>query len=177
MYVCVLVPRCSRAENSGIVMLGPAHVASNPVLVMSRLGASCRDAPEELMVWRVSSRVSFTLAGIECSGEMVALLTRMMAAHAIISTGQMFAVHRDNLADLENLEVLQSLGMVACSSGGRSTSLWHFTMEGLRSLEPCRHISNAAPALEVRNIALEKMTSLELCNVLQREGWTILKNK
>ena len=84
-----------QSEVSGRISVAAAQVASNPVMVLSRLGAALVDHPEELLSWQVRSQVEYCFQGIACSEAMVDLTTRLVGSGAMPTSGHSFACERE----------------------------------------------------------------------------------
>lgn len=136
MQVALHVDYQAISEAEGCISVGAAQVASNPVMVLSRLGALLADDPEQLLSWKVRGRLQYCFSGIPLNSEEVELVTQMVVSGAMPSTGQQFCCQRDSTAS-EILSRLEALGHVA-SSGADQAGLehWVFTGLGMRALEP-----------------------------------------
>ena len=162
-----------RSEASGRISVAAAQVASNPVMVLSRLGAALVDHPEELLSWQVRNQVEYYFKGIASSEAVVDLATRLVNSGAMPGSGHSFACERESQSDFTNLEFLESFGFVVCAqdTDPSGTSLWRFSQQGLQCLEPCRVIANPQAALADRGLPHEEKTAYELLMALQDEGW------
>ena len=156
---------------SGVVSVAPSQIAVNPLLVLSRFGASIDDVIAGLEEWRVGAKELYVLRSLPYEPALAELTTKMLLGRATPKGGVTFASASNNDDETTLLQRMAVLGYVECASNDGTFSQWRFTNSGMRDLQQSRKLHSPSCALRDRGVAILDKTAFELILALQAQGW------
>ena len=168
------------ADGSRTVSIEPQHHGPDPTVILSALASNIDALQEHFLVWTRERKSCFYLKGYPHDDLSVDMLGQFCERRAFPDSDKYVEVSKMH-ESIRYLDILRHDGLVLMqrvddADESDDSTYWQMTQKGMARLSLVHKMMNHSKFFGMRSeVAIKDMSSWELCERLQCDGWIVRK--